>query len=98
MRESAAETRRVKGLLLEHAESTNCGSAEDLYRGAIKIARLQEAKSLELKSSISLCRLLAETDRTVSALEIIDNVYGQFTEGFDTADLVDARKLKEDLR
>jgi predicted ATPase len=69
---------------------------EDLQR-SIRIARQQQAKSLELRSAASLCRLWQKQGRHQEALQLLDGVYGWFTEGFDTRDMVDARQLLDDL-
>jgi predicted ATPase len=87
----AAELYRYKGQLLlrqGHAEA-----AEELYRKALRIAVEQEAKLWELRAAVSLARLWGEQDRRAEARELLAPVYGWFTEGFDTADLKEAKAL-----
>jgi class 3 adenylate cyclase/DNA-binding winged helix-turn-helix (wHTH) protein len=91
-----AELYRLKGELLQSAE---CGgqSAEDTpeacFQQALAVARDQQAKALELRAAISLARLWQSQDRRQDAYELLTPVYGWFTEGFDTADLQEARTL-----
>jgi predicted ATPase len=61
------------------------------------VARRQEAKSWELRASIGLARLWQKQGRIEEAREMLGEVYGWFTEGFDTPDLVEARTLLEEL-
>ncbi|MBV8356684.1 MAG: hypothetical protein JO189_01935, partial [Deltaproteobacteria bacterium] len=71
--------------------------AESCFRQAIGVARLQNAKSYELRATISLARLLAEQGRHDEAHAILAEIYNWFTEGFDTVDLKDAKALLEEL-
>jgi predicted ATPase len=71
--------------------------AEDSYRRAIERARSQEAKSWELRASTSLARLWRDQGKCTEARKLLAPVYGWFTEGFDTADLKEARALLEEL-
>jgi predicted ATPase len=73
------------------------GQAENSFRTAIEIARRQSAKSLELRTTTSLAQLLAKQDRRDEARAMLSEIYGWFTEGFDTADLKDAKALLEEL-
>ena len=61
------------------------------------MARRQEAKSLELRAAMSLARLWQQQGKRTEARELLAPVYGWFTEGFDTADLQDAKALLEVL-
>jgi predicted ATPase len=91
----AAELNRHKGQLLlrrGHAEA-----AEELYRTALGIAREQEAKLWELRAAVSLARLRRRQSRRAEARDLLAPVYGWFTEGFDTADLKDAKALLDEL-
>jgi predicted ATPase len=91
----AAELNRHKGQLLlrrKHAEA-----AEELYRTALGIAREQEAKLWELRAAVSLARLRRRQSRRAEARDLLAPVYGWFTEGFDTADLKDAKALLDEL-
>jgi len=87
---------RVRGeLLLRHgAEETE---VEGCFRQAIESARRQQAKSLELRAAMSLTRLLQKQGKTAEALEVLEEVYGWFTEGFDTPDLKEAQALLQEL-
>lgn len=71
--------------------------ARALFGEAIEVARAQEAKWYELRATTSLARLLREQDRSNEAREMLAAIYGWFTEGFDTADLKDAKALLEEL-
>ena len=84
--------------------SCSCGSrghrqaeAETWLQRALDVARRQEAKSLELRAAMSLSRLWQRQGKRAAARELLAPVYGWFTEGFDTADLQDARALLEEL-
>jgi adenylate cyclase len=90
-----AEIYRLKGeLLLNSKESPE---AESCFRHAIDIARRQSAKSLELRAVTSLSRLLQEQSKGDEGRQMLAEIYGWFTEGFDTADLKDAQALLEEL-
>ena len=67
------------------------------FRHASAIARQQQAKSLELRAATSLARLWGEQGRRGEAHELLAPVYGWFTEGFDTADLKEAKGLLDEL-
>jgi predicted ATPase len=69
--------------------------AEDSFRTALAIAREQGARGYELRAATSLARLWREQGRRAEALELLAPVYAWFTEGFDTPDLKDAKKLLE---
>ena len=70
---------------------------ETYYENALRIAGEQDAKSLELRASISLSRLWRNQDKRQDALNLLAPVYDWFTEGFDTPDLKDAKALLEEL-
>jgi len=72
-------------------------NAEACFHEAIETARRQAAKSLELRATTSLTRLLARQGKTKAARALLAEVYDRFTEGFDTADLGEAKALLEDL-
>jgi predicted ATPase len=71
--------------------------AEAYFERALTIARSQQAKSWELRASMSLARLWRDQDKPQQARELLAPVYGWFTEGFDTRDLTDAKKLLGEL-
>jgi class 3 adenylate cyclase/tetratricopeptide (TPR) repeat protein len=71
--------------------------AEESFRGAIDLARRRVEKSLELRASTGLARLLASEGEREEGRRLLAEIYGWFTEGFDTADLRDARKLLDQL-
>jgi predicted ATPase len=64
---------------------------------AIEVARRQSAKSLELRAVMSLSRLWQQQGKKKEAHEILAEIYGWFTEGFDTKDLQEAKTLLEEL-
>jgi len=89
-----AELYRVKGELeLVHGGE----GAEACFRKSIEIAQRQQAKSLELRTAMSLARLYRGQDRAKGARDLLAPVYGCFTEGFDTLDLREAKALLEEL-
>jgi predicted ATPase len=71
--------------------------AEHCFRTAIEIAARQGAKSLELRATTSLARRLAKQGRRDEARAMLAEIYNWFTEGFDTADLKDAKALLDEL-
>ena len=71
--------------------------AEQTFRVAIRIAQSQSAKSLELRATTMLARLLSAQGRRDDARAMLADIYGWFTEGFDTADLKEAEALLDEL-
>jgi len=71
--------------------------AEECFRKAIEIARQQQAKSLELRAVMSLSRLWQQQGKREEARQMLAEIYGWFTEGFDTTDLQEAKALLEEL-
>jgi predicted ATPase len=92
-----AETHRLKGELLLRQDDSNAAEAQSCFERAIEVARKQSAKSWELRARISLARLLAMQGRRDEARAMLAEIYGWFTEGFDTADLKDAQALLDEL-
>src|SRR5216683_3211805 len=92
-----AELYRLKGELLLLQNASAHAQAESCFREAIEIAQRQRAKSWELRATMSLARLLASQGRPDEARAMLADIYGWFTEGFDTADLIDAKALLDDL-
>jgi predicted ATPase len=90
-----SEIHRLKGELLLSAGDDEAASQS--FRDAIELARRQSAKSWELRATTSLARLLAKQRRRAEARTMIFDIYGWFTESFDTADLKDAKALLEEL-
>jgi predicted ATPase len=91
------ELYRVKGELLLRQHIPDAPEAETCFRQALDLARRQQAKSLELRAAMSLARLWQRQGKDAEARALLAPIYGWFTEGFDTADLQDARTLLEEL-
>ena len=72
-------------------------NAERAFQEALRVARTQQAKAYELRAAISLARLWGEQGRRTEAHEVLAPVYSWFTEGFDTLDLKEAKKLLDEL-
>jgi tetratricopeptide (TPR) repeat protein len=90
-----ADLHRMRGEFLVIAGSFD--EAEAAFNSAIAIARRQQAKSFELRAATSLARLLASQGRRDEAHSMLADIYNWFTEGFDTADLRDAKALLDEL-
>jgi adenylate cyclase len=101
-----AEAWRVRGELLlavddgprtmDNGESAS-SAAEACFRRALEVARTQQGRWLELRASVSLARLWGARGRRDEARELLAGIYGWFTEGFDTVDLVQAKSLLGEL-
>jgi hypothetical protein len=94
-RQFAAELHRIAGMVL--LTQGKLVEAESSFRRAIEIARAQSAKMWELRASRSLAGLLARQGKREEARTTLADVYGWFTEGFDTADLNEAKTLLDEL-
>jgi predicted ATPase len=96
-----AELYRLKGELNLQSESRHRESssreAEACFQQAIAVARCQQAKSLELRASTSLARLWQQQGKKKEAHDLLSDIYGWFTEGFDTTDLQEAKALLDEL-
>jgi predicted ATPase len=92
-----AELHRLTGQLLLARSGAHHTEAEACFRQALDMARRQQAKSLELRAAVSLSRLWQQQGKCTEAYDLLAPVYGWFTEGFDTADLQDARALLDAL-
>ena len=90
------EFHRLEGILLQSAD--NHAEAQACFHHALDIARRQQAKSWELRAATSLARLWQRQGKRAEAHQLLADVYSWFTEGFDTADLREAKALLEDLR
>ena len=93
----APELYRLKGVLLLQQHSDNATEAESCFHHALDIARHQQAKSFELRSAMSLARLWQQQGKRAAAHGLLAPIYDWFTEGFDTADLQEAKALLEAL-
>jgi TOMM system kinase/cyclase fusion protein len=92
-----AELYRLKGESLLELSAEQHAAAEACFRQALDIAHQQQAKSLELRAAMSLSRLWQQQGKQAAARELLAPIYGWFTEGFDTADLQEAKALLTEL-
>jgi predicted ATPase len=92
-----AELHRLRGELLRASTTKDEPKVAAAFQEALRIARQQEAKCLELRAAVSLARFWADHGQPGKARELLAGVYGWFTEGFDTADLSNAKALLEEL-
>jgi predicted ATPase len=92
-----AELYRLRGEFLLHLSSDNQQEAETCFQHAISIAQSQQAKSWELRAATSFARLWQQHGKRQEAHDLLAPVYNWFTEGFDTADLHEAKALLEEL-
>jgi hypothetical protein len=90
-----AELHRLEGIAL--AGLNRLEEAQSALQEALRIARKQQAKAYELRAATSLARLWGEQGRRAEARDLLAPVYGWFTEGFDTADLKEAKALLAEL-
>lgn len=90
-----AELHRLRGDILLMARPEVVEAAERSYKAAIGVAQRQRARSFELRAIMSLARLLHRQGRSDEARRLLRSVYGWFTEGFDAADLKEAKLLLE---
>ena len=91
------ELHRLRGEVLLKQNDSNVAEARACFERAIEIARKQSAKSWELRATMSLARLLKRQGRREEARAMLAEIYNWFTEGFDTADLKDAKALLDEL-
>ena len=91
------ELHRLEGELRLCLGQADEQQAEASFGWALEIARNQQAKSWELRAATSLARLWGEKSRRDQARDLLAPVYDWFTEGFDTADLKDAKALLDEL-
>jgi predicted ATPase len=92
-----AELYRLQGELLLAQSMCQTAEAEACFHQALAVARHQQAKSLELRATMSLSRLWQHQGKRDAAHQRLAEIYGWFTEGFDTADLQEAKVLLEAL-
>ena len=93
----AAEVHRIKGELLLRQAVPDPTQAERCFQEAVDVARAQQAKSWELRAATSMSRLWLQHNRFDDARALLSPIYNWFTEGFDTPDFKDAKKLLEQL-
>jgi predicted ATPase len=91
-----AELYRLKGELLLLQSADNHAKAEACFHQALSVARHQHARSWDLRAATSLARLWQSQDKRQEAYDLLAPVYGWFTEGFDTADLQEAKALLDE--
>ena len=92
-----AEVYRVAGEIALKSPEPDEAKAQEYFERALAVARQQQAKSWELRASMSLARLWRDQGKPQQAREVLAPVYGWFTEGFDTRDLKEAKALLEEL-
>ncbi len=97
-----AELYRLKGKLTLQSKGEGPKSkveeeAEQYFHQALDVARELSAKSLELRAATSLARLWQQQGQNAEAYQLLSEIYNWFTEGFDTADLQDAKTLLDGL-
>src|SRR5215472_4086694 len=91
------EVNRVAGEIALKSPKLDAVKAEAHFERALSVARQQQAKSFELRASMSMARLWRDQGKAQQARELLAPVYGWFTEGFDTRDLMDAKALLQQL-
>src|SRR4029077_14864154 len=92
-----ADIHRIAGEIALCSPEPDVAKAEAHFERALAVARQQQAKSWELRASMSLARLWRDQGKVQQVRELLAPVYGWFTEGFDTRDLKDAKKLLGEL-
>ena len=92
-----AETNRIAGEIALKSPERDAAKAQGYFERALALARQQQAKSWELRASMSLARLRRGQGKPQQARELLAPVYGWFTEGFDTLDLKEAKALLDEL-
>ena len=92
-----AEVHRIAGEIALKSPEPDAAKAEAHFKRALALARQQEAKSWELRASMSLARLWRDQGKVQQSRELLAPVYGWFTEGFDTRDLKEAKALLDEL-
>jgi predicted ATPase len=92
-----AEAYRLQGALLLRQAVPDAPRAATCFQQALAIAHRQQAKSWELRAAMSLARLWQQQGKRGAAYELLAAIYGWFTEGFDTADLQEAKVLLAEL-
>ena len=91
------ELHRIQGELLLRQAVPDALQAEACFQQALAVARRQQAKSWELRTAMSLAHLWQQQGQRSAARQLLAEVYGWFTEGFDTPDLQEAKALLDEL-
>jgi predicted ATPase len=92
-----AELHRLQGELLLAQSPDHAAAAETCFHHALEVARRQQAKALELRAALSLSRLWQRQGKRGEARQLLTAIYDWFSEGFDSADLQDAKVLLHEL-
>jgi predicted ATPase len=93
----AADVHRMAGEIALLSDEPDAARAEAYFERALAIARQQQAKSFELRATMSLTRLWRGQGKRSQAYDLLASIYGWFTEGFDTPDLREAKALLDEL-
>jgi predicted ATPase len=93
-----AEVHRIAGEIALMVPEADAVKAQAYFEHALAVARAQQAKSWELRASMSMARLRRDQGKRQQAHDLLAPVYGLFTEGFDTLDLKEAKALLEQLK
>ena len=96
-RDQEPEIFRLRAELLLKQDGSNIEPTQDCFQHAISVARSRSAKLFELRATVGLARLLTKQGRRDEAFTMLAEIYNWFTEGFDTADLKDAKALLDEL-
>jgi predicted ATPase len=91
------EVLRLGGEIALMSPERDIAKAETYFERALEVARQQQAKSWELRAAMSLARLWRDQGKVQQARDLLAPVYGWFTEGFDTRDLMEAKALLAEL-
>ena len=92
-----AEINRIAGEIALKSPERDAAKAQSYFERALTVARQQQAKSWELRATMSLARLWRDQGKPQQARDLLAPVYGWFTEGFDTRDLKDAKAMLTEL-
>ena len=92
-----AEVHRIAGEIALKSPPPDAAKAQAYFERALSVARAQQAKSWELRAAMSMARLWRDQGKREEARDLLAPVYGWFTEGFDTLDLKEAKKLLDEL-
>ena len=87
----------MAGEIALKSPTPDAAKAEAYFEQALTVARSQQAKSWELRAAMSLARLWRDQGKPQQAHELLAPIYGWFTEGFGTRDLMEAKALLEEL-